>query len=147
GDRVDRLCVLADRVEFAVFAPAGNVGDRLAADVQADRAAYAVGDAVDEDLAALAAVLAVPESVGVRDFVDERADLTVRRPGRDDDLTALSVAPAPWAVRREVADVDGVAELCGVGDQRRDQVAVAVAGDRLLRRRERHGFLAGQDVG
>ena len=39
SDRVDRLGVFADRVQFAVFAPAGDVGDRLAADVEANRAA------------------------------------------------------------------------------------------------------------
>jgi hypothetical protein len=34
GDPVDRLRVLANRVQRAVFAPAGDVGDRLAADVE-----------------------------------------------------------------------------------------------------------------
>jgi hypothetical protein len=51
----------------AVFAPAGDVGDRLAADVESDRGADDVGDdAVDEHLALLAPVLAVaePERMG-----------------------------------------------------------------------------------
>src|SRR4051794_9577111 len=39
GDRVDRLGVFADGVQRAVFAPTGDVGDRLAPDVEADRAA------------------------------------------------------------------------------------------------------------
>ena len=42
--------VFADRVQRAVFAPAGDVGDRLAADVEADGGADDVGDAVDEHL-------------------------------------------------------------------------------------------------
>ena len=98
--------VLADRVERAVFAPAGDVGDRLAADVEADRAEHAVGDAVDEDLGLLAAVLLVAEAVGVRDLVDEGADLPVGGSGGDDDLVALGVAPAAGAVVGEVADLD-----------------------------------------
>src|SRR3954470_19167428 len=39
SDRVDRLGVFADRVQRAVFAPAGDVGDRLTANVEADGAA------------------------------------------------------------------------------------------------------------
>jgi hypothetical protein len=39
--------------ERAVFAPAGDVGDRLAADVEADGAADDVAGAVDEHLGAL----------------------------------------------------------------------------------------------
>jgi hypothetical protein len=68
-DCVDRGCVPPDGVESAVFAPAGDVGDRLAADVEADVAEDAVGDAVDEDLAALAAELGVAEAVGVGELV------------------------------------------------------------------------------
>jgi hypothetical protein len=51
---IDRLRVFADRVERTVLPPAGDVGDRLAADVETDGAEHAVGDAVDEDFAALA---------------------------------------------------------------------------------------------
>ena len=126
--------VFADRVERAVFAPAGDVGDRLAADVEADGAEHAVGDAVDEDLGLLAAVLLVAEPVCVGELVGERADLLVGGSGGDDDLAALGVAPAARPVLGEVADLDAVAELGGVGDQRGDQVVVAVAGDRLRRR-------------
>ena len=100
GDRVDRLGVLADRVERAVFAPAGDVGDRLAADVEADRAEHAVGDAVDEDLGLLAAVLLVADAVCVCDLVGEGADLLVRGSVGDDDLAALGVAPAAGTVAR-----------------------------------------------
>jgi hypothetical protein len=63
--------------------------------------------------------------------VYERPDVSVRGSGGDDDLLALGVAPAARTVVGEVADLDDVAELCGVGRQRRDQVVVAVAGDRL----------------
>jgi len=66
---VDRLGVLADRVERAVFAPARDVGDRLAADVQADRSEHAVGDAVDEDLGLVAPVLLVADAQRVGDLV------------------------------------------------------------------------------
>jgi hypothetical protein len=44
---------------------------------------------------------------------------------------ALWVTPAARAILWEVANVDGVAERLGVGDQAWDQVAVTVAGDRL----------------
>ena len=111
GDRVDRLRVFADRVEGAVFAPASDVGDRLAADVEADGAEHAVGDAVDEDLGLLAAVLLVAETVCVGQFVGERADLLVGGSVGDDDLAALGVAPAAGPVLGEVADLDRVAEL------------------------------------
>ena len=81
-DRVDRLGVFADGVQRAVFAPAGDVGDRLAADVETDGAEHAVGDAVDEHLGLLAAVLLVAEAERVRELVHERADLAVRGSGR-----------------------------------------------------------------
>src|SRR3954452_23679304 len=47
SDRLDRLRVFSDGVRRAVFAPAGDVGDGLAADVEADRAADDVARAVD----------------------------------------------------------------------------------------------------
>jgi hypothetical protein len=59
------------------------------------------------------------------------ADLPVRGAGGDDDLLALGVAPSARAVLAKSAELDGVAELGGVGDQRGDQGVVAVAGDRL----------------
>src|SRR5215216_6742424 len=73
GDRVDRLGVFADGVQRAVFAPAGDVGDRLAADVEADRAADDVAGAVDEHLGTPAPVLLVADAEGVRELVHERA--------------------------------------------------------------------------
>src|SRR5215210_8291495 len=120
-DGVYRLRVLADRVEGAVLAPAGDVGDRLAADVEADGAEHAVGDAVDEDLAALSAEFRVPEAVPVRDLMGQGADLPVRGAGGDGDLLALGVAPSGRAVAGQVRELDRVAELGGVGDQRGDQ--------------------------
>ena len=114
GDRVDRLGVLADRVERAVFAPACDVGDRLAADVEADRAEHAVGDAVDEDLGLLAPVLLVADAVGMCDLMGQGPDLLVRGSGGDDDLAALGVTPAAGTVLGEVADLDRVPELGGV---------------------------------
>jgi hypothetical protein len=59
------------------------------------------------------------------------ADLPVRGAGGDDDLLALGVTPPGRAVLGQLPELDGVTELGGVGDQRGDQVVVAVAGDRL----------------
>ena len=59
------------------------------------------------------------------------ADLAVRGSGGDDDLVVLVVAPAAGAVVGEVADLEGVFELGGVGGGRGDEVVVAVAGDWL----------------
>ena len=59
GDGVDGPGVFADGLEGAVFAPAGDVGDRVAGDIEPEGAEYAVGDAVDEDFAAFAAVVLV----------------------------------------------------------------------------------------
>ena len=98
GDRVDRLGVRADRVERAVFAPACDVGNRLAADIEADRAEHAVGDAVDEDLGLLAPVLLVADAVCMCDLMGQGPDLLVRGAGGDDDLVALGVTPAAGAV-------------------------------------------------
>jgi hypothetical protein len=69
GDVVDRAGVGADGVQGAVLAPAGNIGDRLAADVEANRCADDVGDAVDEDFGLLAAVVGVADAEGVRDLM------------------------------------------------------------------------------
>jgi hypothetical protein len=69
GDRVDRLRVLADGIERAVLSPAGDVRDRLAADIEADAAQHAVGDAVDEDLGLSSRVVLVSDPVGVGQFV------------------------------------------------------------------------------
>jgi hypothetical protein len=69
--------------------------------------------------------------VPVRDLVGQGADLPVRGAGGNDDLLALGIAPSGRAVLGELPELDGVAELGGVGDQRGDQVVVAVAGDRL----------------
>jgi hypothetical protein len=69
GDVVDRLGVLADGVEGAVFAPARDVWARLAAHIEADRGADDVGDAVDEHFGLFAAVVVVVEAEGVREFV------------------------------------------------------------------------------
>ena len=68
--------------------------------------ADAVGDAVDEHLGLLAAVLLVADAVRVGELVDERADLPVGGSGGDDDLAALGVAPAAGPVVGEVADLD-----------------------------------------
>jgi hypothetical protein len=70
GDGVDGFRVLADGVESAVFAPAGDVGDRLAADVESGGGADDLGDAVHEHLGLLAPVLAVAEAEGVRELVN-----------------------------------------------------------------------------
>jgi hypothetical protein len=59
------------------------------------------------------------------------ADLPVRGAGGDDDLLVLGVAPSGRAVVGQLPELDRVAQLGGVGDQRRAQVVVAVAGDRL----------------
>src|SRR5829696_2369810 len=142
-DRVDRLRVFVDGVESAVFAPAGDVGDRLAADVEPDGGADDVGDAVDEHLGLLAAVLLVADAEGVRELVHERADLTVGGPGGDDDLLVLVVAPAARAGLGEVADLDAIAELAPELLEWRDQAGVAVAFDRLRRRVKRDGLRAG----
>src|SRR5215203_5580870 len=64
GDRVDRLGVFADGVQRAVLAPAGDVGDRLAADVEADGAADDVAGAVDKHLGPLAPVVLVADAEG-----------------------------------------------------------------------------------
>ena len=45
GEVVDDLGELGDGVERAVFAPAGDVGDRLAADIESGGGADDVGDA------------------------------------------------------------------------------------------------------
>jgi hypothetical protein len=79
--------------------------------------------------------------------VYERADLAVGGSGGDDDLLVSGVAPAAGAVVGQLADLDRVSEFGGVGGERGDQVAVAVARDRLRRRRERDGLFPGQGVG
>src|SRR5215212_6752051 len=84
GDRVDRLGVFADGVERAVFAPAGDVGDGLAADVEADGAAGYVAGAVDEHLRAPGAVVLVADAEGVRELVHECAQAAVAGAVGDD---------------------------------------------------------------
>ena len=98
GDGVDGLRVFLDGVERTVFAPAGDVGDRLAADVEADGAEHAVGDAVDEDLGLLAPVLLVADAVGMCDLMGQGPDLPIRGAGGDDDLAALGVTPAAGTI-------------------------------------------------
>jgi hypothetical protein len=68
-DGVDGLHVLTDRVQRAVFAPAGDAGDRLAANVESNGGADDVGDAVDEHFGLLAPVLAVFDAERVGEFV------------------------------------------------------------------------------
>ena len=98
--------------------------------------------------ASLAAVLGVAEAERVRELVDERADLAVGGSGGDDDLPALGVAPAAGPVVGELTDLDARSRARGgVLEQRGDQVAVAVAVDRLCGGRERDGLDAGQRVG
>ena len=140
--------VLADGVERAVFAPAGDVRDRLAADVEADRAEHAVGDAVDEHLGLLAAV-----ARRSRGRARGRSRGRACGPGGCAGPVATTIClrlgshqpPGPSSGRSRIST--RVAELGGVGDERGDQVVVAVAGDRLRRRGERDGLLAGQRVG
>src|SRR6185503_7150614 len=96
-----------------------------------------VRDAVDEHLGLLAPVLAVAEAERVSELVDQRADLPVGGAGSDDDLPVLAIAPSARAVVREFAALDAVAQLASEVVQRGDQVLVAVAFDRLRRRRER----------
>src|SRR5215217_1937827 len=93
-DRVDRPGVLADRLERVVLAPAGDVGDRLAADVEPDRRADDVGDAIDQHLGPLAAVLLVADAERVRELVNQRAQPAVGTASRHHDLLAPGVAPA-----------------------------------------------------
>src|SRR5215213_6877325 len=112
SDRVDRCGVLADGVELAVLAPACDVGDRFAADVERDRGADDVGHTVHEHLAAFAAEF-VAEPVRMCELVHERADLPVGRPCGDRDLLALGVAPTGRPVLWQVANLDAVAELPG----------------------------------
>jgi hypothetical protein len=83
----------------------------------------------------------------VGQFVGERADLLVARSGGDDDLAALRITPTAGPVLGEVADLNAVVQLDGVGDERGDQVVVTVAGDRFCGRGERDGLPAGQRVG
>lgn len=139
--------VLADGVERALLAPAGHVGHALAGDVEPGRAADDVGDAVDEDLGLLSAVLAVADAERVRQLMDEHADLRVGREVLvDDDLHAVWVAPAVGAaVERQVPDA--VAELPGEVLERRQQARVAVTADRRARRLERDRVAAGQRIG
>ena len=73
-DRVDRLRVFVDGVQGAVFPPAGDVGDRLAADVEPDRGADDVGDAVDDDLGSRAAELLIPDPEGVGELDPDTSD-------------------------------------------------------------------------
>ncbi|MFP5379494.1 MAG: hypothetical protein ACLGHP_07050, partial [Vicinamibacteria bacterium] len=79
----------------------------------------------------------------MRDLVHECADLSVGGPGGNDDLVAVWVTPPTRPRVGEVADLDVVAKLSRQGDERRDQVAVAVTLDRLGRRRHRDRRLAG----
>ena len=146
GDGVDGFRVLADGVERAVFAPAGDVGDRLAANVKPGGGADDVGDRVDEHLGFLVSVPAVAEAECVSYFVDERPDLAVRRPVSHDDLAALGIAPAARAVVGERADLDVVADLAREALELSDQVLMAVAFDWLDGRRERHGLDARERV-
>jgi hypothetical protein len=104
-------------------------------------------DRVDEDLCPAAAVLRVADSQCVSELVHDCADLAVGRADADDNLLALGVTPALRAVGWQVAALHVVAELAAQSLQRHDQVGVAVAIDRLRRRRQRHGLGAGQHVG
>jgi hypothetical protein len=88
--------------------------------------------------------LVVAEAERVRELVDEGADLAVGRSGGDDDLPALGVTPATRPVVGQLTDLDAVAELATERLQRCEQVAVAVALDRLRGWRDRDGLEAGQ---
>jgi hypothetical protein len=79
--------------------------------------------------------------------VHEHPNLRVAgEPLADDDLAALVVTPSLGrALERELPD--RVAELNGEILERREEVRVAVARDRLRRRRERDGLQARQDLG
>ena len=83
----------------------------------------------------------------MRELVHERADLAVGGSGGDDDLPALGVTPAAGPLVGQFTDLDAVAELAAELLQRCDQVAVAVALDRLCGGRERHGLHPGQRLG
>jgi hypothetical protein len=101
SDRVDRLRVCADRVERTVLAPAGDLADRLASDVEPDRAEHAVRDAVDEHFAALTAMFAAAEAMRMRDLMHESADLSVRGSStRRLELVPASLAGMAPAGRR-----------------------------------------------
>ena len=147
SDLVDRLRVGVDRVQGAVLAPAGDVGDRLAAGVEAEVAADDVGDAVDHDLGPCPVAVGVADAQGVRDLVHEHPHARVgRQGGVDDDAPGVRVAPPIGGpVERAVLDLE--AELARELGERGEQVGVAVAGDRLGGRLERDGLAAGQGLG
>jgi hypothetical protein len=74
-----------DGVERAVFAPAGDVGNAIAVDREAEAGADDVGDGVDHDFGLLARVGVVVDPERVRGFVDHDPQLRVRRRGGVDD--------------------------------------------------------------
>ena len=140
GDRVDRLGVLANRVEGAVFAPAGDVGDRLAARRRVRRRSRRRRSRSQRAPQPCHGRTCVPEAERVRELVNERSDLAVGWSAGDDDLPTLGVAPAAGPLVGQLTDLDAVAELAAELLQRCDQVAVAVALDRLGGGRERDGL-------
>ena len=86
--------------------PAGEVGDALAAGVEAGACADDAGDALDDQLGLGAAEALVVDPVRVCELVHERGHPSVRRQsGVDDDPCLAGRAVAGAAVERLVADL------------------------------------------
>lgn len=110
GEVIDELGELGDGVQSAVFAPAGDIRDDFAGDVQAEAAQHDQGGGVDDDFGVGSRVALAVDSEGVNRLVDERAQARVRgSAGVDDDLLGLGVAPAAGAAGDRLRR-DGVAE-------------------------------------
>jgi len=140
-DLVDPAGEAPHGLERAVFAPAGDVGHRLAGDVEADGLQHAEGRAVDKHLGSLAPELLIADPERVRELVDEHPQLGVGgQGGADDDALLLGIAPALAGERGEVAELDVESELGREVLEAREELAVRVALDRLARRRERYGL-------
>ena len=108
-------------LERLLGVPAGEVGDALAAGVEAGAGADDAGDALDDQLRLGAAEALVVDPVRVRELVHERRHLPVRRErGVDDDACVAGGAVAGAAVERLVADRE--AERGGVRFERSEQV-------------------------
>jgi len=87
GERVDELSELGDRLKGAVFAPAGDVGDRFAGDVESETAEHPKRGGVHDHFGLRPGVLVVVDAESMDRLVDEHAQPRVgRQAGVDNDL-------------------------------------------------------------
>jgi hypothetical protein len=98
GEVVDELGEVGDGVQRAVFAPAGDMGDGFAGDVQAEAAEHDQGGGVDDDFGLGSRVVLVVDSKGVDGLVDERAQPRVGGPLVSTTICLALVSQQPPAL-------------------------------------------------